>query len=762
MVEIDNEEKLIDSYPFLQYLKEDKSRYPHAKDMGYIDPDDLFLIGDSGGFLLNINIDDRFVDTHLFTEMADFFRANNGVYTYYKPGSIPYERLRKREEYRRKHGYTAKCRLVNGVKVDCHITGSMYNYLNYTVINMLNLNTINSSTSVNTAEKSNDFPRFIDAQFYTFACMKFAEDNGFNLLIDKTRRGGFSYIMAADTANCINLEPHKACIHVAFNSGYLTSNKGLTDFTISNLNFYENKTPFVRGILSSKAEDFKLGYKLPSGLIPPGSWDSAIYSVSAHRNANCAIGKDATKVKVEEVSTMDNFEEFMVVTEPAMRTGAYVTGTLYAWGTATQGNMQPFEFAFFNPMAQRFLHFENVWDRDSRGEICGYFKPYAWGLEGQIGDRYAMDKDGNSDLEMGLRIAIKERIAKKNASDSFKDYVNYLGQYALFPAESFSSTSENIFSSEELIMWQDQLMTNSTYRDIASDGMLFEDKKDNKVIFKSNARIKAEGGKFNVDYFDYIENVPIRASDHHHGCIRIWFNPLKSKVVKNGQVIEEVPKGLYTMSYDPVGINKDNKDITLKHSHNSIKVWMNPAPINNFMPALVAVYYGRPDRLEQADRIFYLLAKYYNCIGTAGVETNRGETVNNFTKWKATKYLAKGLDTIWNKSGVPNEKDSYGIVIADGNVKLQGLRLLQEMLYSVVGKDTSGNDIYFFHRIYDLPTILELIKWNDKGNFDRVSEMIVKAIDWHKTDIESLKELEHKKKIKNKNVKKDILSREWY
>ena len=85
MVELDNEEKLIDSYPFLQYLREDKSRYTHAKDAGYTDPDDLFLIGDSGGFLLNINEEDRFVDTYLFTEMADFFRANNGVYTYYKP-----------------------------------------------------------------------------------------------------------------------------------------------------------------------------------------------------------------------------------------------------------------------------------------------------------------------------------------------------------------------------------------------------------------------------------------------------------------------------------------------------------------------------------------------------------------------------------------------------------------------------------------------------------------------------------------------------
>ena len=41
-------------YAFLDYINEDKSRYKHAKDCGFIDPNDLFLIGDSGGFLLNI------------------------------------------------------------------------------------------------------------------------------------------------------------------------------------------------------------------------------------------------------------------------------------------------------------------------------------------------------------------------------------------------------------------------------------------------------------------------------------------------------------------------------------------------------------------------------------------------------------------------------------------------------------------------------------------------------------------------------------
>ena len=126
-------EKYIKDYPFLQYINEDKSHYKHAKDAGYDDPDDLFLIGESGGFLLNIQPEDKFVNTYLFTEMADFYRKNK-KYTFYKEDSIPHRQLRKREEYRRKHGFTAPCLLRNGKVQDVRITGSHYNFLNYTLM----------------------------------------------------------------------------------------------------------------------------------------------------------------------------------------------------------------------------------------------------------------------------------------------------------------------------------------------------------------------------------------------------------------------------------------------------------------------------------------------------------------------------------------------------------------------------------------------------------------------------------------------------
>lgn len=761
MAENNSVEELIRTYPFLQYINEDKSRYTHAKDAGYDDPDDLFLIGDSGGFLLNINPGDKFVNTRLFTEMADFYRANKQKYTNYKEDSIPYRQLRKREEYRRKHGFTAPCLYRNGKIQNVRITGNHYNFLNYTLMEQLNTKAVKHNTKASTGSKVYDFSKFIDAQFWTWHVEDFAKRNGFHVIIDKTRRGGFSYMMAAKTANTLNLNPRKVVIHVAADKKYLTSTGGLTDFSINNLRFFETKSPFVRGILSTDKENFRLGFKLPNGVTSPKSWNSALFSVSAMNNPNCAIGKDAVEVNVEELSEMENFDEFMSVTEPAMRTGSYITGMLCCWGTATAGNMQVFEQNFYSPKSFGFMPFENVWDKDSRNQVCGYFKSYAWGLQGQIGDRLAMDADGNSDLEMGLRIAHQERTNKKKTAKTFADYINYLGQYALMPSESFSSTTENIFSSEELMAWEERLRTDNSFK-FYSDGWLFDI--NGKIEFKTNARIEAEGGKHNVDYWDWIEGVPRKGHEHPHGCIRKWFNPMQIQYMsKDGKLLLGTPPGLYSISYDPVGVNKENKAITNKHSHNSIEVWMNPHACNGFKTALVCAYYGRPEKLEEADRVCWYLARYYNCVGTTGVEVNRGETVSNFSKWKALKYLMKDPVQIWDTSLKSSIASSYGVTIGDGPKKLEGLRLLKEMLYSVIGKDEQGNDIKLYQTIYSYQHILELKKWNTLGNFDRVSSMIIRGLQHRLADLEAAKQLTHRKKLKDtESNSNNILHRDWF
>lgn len=746
-------------YPFLEYIEEpDKEKkYKKASDCGWYDPHNNFLIGDSGGFLLNIR-PGKFVNTELFNEAARTYQAT-GRYTQFKVDSIPHRQFRRRECDRRRNGFSAPCwQNPDGSIEDVWITGGHYNFLNYTRMERTDESSVIVTEHGATAKKIYSFPSFIDAQFWTWQIIEFCRRNGLHLIIDKTRRGGFSYIMAADSSNEVNLSKHKVVIHVAADNKYLIKQGGLSDFAVNNLKFFEEKTPFKRGIYSPTTDSFKLGYRMKNGVEADDSWSSSLLSVSANNNPDCAIGKDAVTIKVEELSTMQNFDEFMNVTEPTMTVGTRTTGTLMAWGTATAANMQIFEQNFYNPRAFGFMAFENVFDNDARNEVCGFFKSYAWGLEGEIDGVKGFDEDGNSNLRIGLKLAARERIEKKKTAKTFAEYLNYLGQRALFPAESFSSASENIFSSEALNKFEDKLRVDNSYK-FYTDGELFEDG-TKKIYFKSNARIRIENPDMKT--YDYIQGVPRRGNEDPHGCIRVWFAPEYEETYIGDRLIRSILPGTYVAVYDPVGIDKDKKEITDRHSHNSIFVIEMPRERNGFKPKLCAAYYGRTERLEEADEKFYRLCKWYNCIGTGIVEINRGETVSNFRKWKATKYLGYEPLYVWDSAVKEKVSTSYGYNIGSGPKKLDGLRLLKEFLYEVIGKNEFGEDIYVFERFLDYQTILELKKFNAEGNFDRISSLILLGIYWKSIDIKGKRELASRKKVTEENDKTDIFNRQWF
>lgn len=746
-------------YPFLEYIEEpDKEKkYKKASDCGWYDPHNNFLIGDSGGFLLNIR-PGKFVNTELFNEAARTYQAT-GKYTQFKVDSIPHRQFRRRECDRRRNGFSAPCwQNPDGSIEDVWITGGHYNFLNYTRMERTDESSVIVTEHGATAKKIYSFPSFIDAQFWTWQIIEFCRRNGLHLIIDKTRRGGFSYIMASDSSNEVNLSKHKVVIHVAADNKYLIKQGGLSDFAVNNLKFYEEKTPFKRGIFSPTADSFKLGYRMKNGVEADDSWSSSLLSVSANNNPDCAIGKDAVTIKVEELSTMQNFDDFMNVTEPTMTVGTRTTGTLMAWGTATAANMQIFEQNFYNPRAFGFMAFENVFDNDARNEVCGFFKSYAWGLEGEIDGVKGFDEDGNSNLRIGLKLAARERIEKKKTAKTFAEYLNYLGQRALFPAESFSSASENIFSSEALNKFEDKLRVDNSYK-FYTDGELFEDG-TKKIYFKSNARIRIENPDMKT--YDYIQGVPRRGNEDPHGCIRVWFAPEYEETYIDDRLVRAILPGTYVAVYDPVGIDKDKKEITDRHSHNSIFVIEMPRERNGFKPKLCAAYYGRTERLEEADEKFYRLCKWYNCIGTGLVEINRGETVSNFRKWKATKYLGYEPLYVWDSAVKEKVSTSYGYNIGSGPKKLDGLRLLKEFLYEVIGKNEFGEDIYVFERFLDYQTILELKKFNAEGNFDRISSLILLGIYWKSIDIKGKRELASRKKVTEDNDKTDIFNRQWF
>ena len=65
----------------------------------------------------------------------------------------------------------------------------------------------------------------------------------------------------------------------AADSKYVTDPGGLSDFAINSLKFYEEKTPFKRGIFSPTIKAFKLGYRMKNGVEADDSWSSSLLLV---------------------------------------------------------------------------------------------------------------------------------------------------------------------------------------------------------------------------------------------------------------------------------------------------------------------------------------------------------------------------------------------------------------------------------------------------------------------------------------------------
>jgi len=721
---------------FFSFINEDKSRYKTATEAGYHDPYNDFLIGDSGGFLMNISF--QFTNTAALAPAGNYYLDNSKTYTDAEVDSPAHKKFRKREEYRREHGFTAPCKLMpDGSVQNLHITGEHYNFLNYVEILRLDY----ASIVKGTGKKKLLFPRFFDSQYWYYKCKQFAEDNGYHTIVNKTRRAGFTYMEGKGGANYINLFPNQTVLLAAFDKKYVTKGNSIASLALQQLEFYENHTPFKRGIISRDLENIQLGYKDKRGT--KKGWLSSMLAVSTGpKNPDAAIGKDAQRIKVEELGNMPNFDEFMTQTEPTTRTGSFTTGNITGFGTVNSDNEtnELFEANFKNPAKWGFMPMENVWDDNCRHLTCGFFKPFWWGLEGVYKGEFAMDLDGNSNFEIAKEIVRIERENKWANKKTLKDYVDYCGQYANNPEEAFSNATANIFTSAALDfqikrLKEDKLM--HFYR----DGKLIDN--GTEIELKINERLLAAGEPFH----EFIEWFGATKKDKdNHGCFREFFPPHK--------INDKIPDNLYRIWSDPFGVDKKAKDLDRYNSLGCFYVYMRA---NTLLPSIgdkiVGVYVGRPDTMYEYDEILLLASKRYNA--QVLTENDRGETIPNFRTMKATARLVKEPNFAWDTNIQGAMGRTYGVSVGTSSRKLAGIQALYEYEYEKRGKDEHGNQLYNLHYNYDLPYLLELKAWRLDGNFDRVSSKTVGMFDMKQLAFDNIP-------VKTNARKKSVFSRKWY
>ncbi len=722
--------------PFIDYLCEDKSKYLKASEgISYItnkplyDPDNDFLIGNSGGILMNIDF--IVINIERLSKAADTF-DEYGTYCDYDPSTPAYESFWQRETSRRKKGVFIKAKLYykdipkffdanttdeerESLLQPLRITGAHYTYLNYGRIERTPNDKERARLKREGAEHVETvmgFPRYWDGDYWNFKIDEFIANNKFHLTKAKARRKGFSYKRGSQAANTINLFPNVTVTLAADQLAYLTD-KGATTFMAKKcLDHFEEHTFWKRGYISEAIDDILMGYRVSTKGLKNFGWLSNLYSVAIGKNESAAVGKKAIEIDFEEAGKCPNLQKALDVTLSNTESGAISVGTIRVYGTGgTKGaNWAAFSKAFYNPKMNKMLCMENVWDINKRHEVCGFFFPQVWDCEPYV-------ERGNSIIFTAYAWDKQDKENHFHNNDS-ETHIIYKAQRANTPAEAFINTTENMFASPELNLHVSDLINDNATRFFQDGWIVVNDLgNSNKAEFIPKAEcIKRDifgKGRFH----EFVNQVPHGSRDDTHGCVRMYYRPF----LVNG----EVPKDLYFVSVDAYKVDKAQKDVTDKHSLYSAQVWMRSNTITPYpnQKLLVCEYIGRLDTMEQNDIVTMGMCLMYNaeCCPEAGT----GETVSNFIKYKLRRYLMLDpTNANTRKLTNPNNND-YGIVIGDGDKKYNGLRMLKEFIYEPLSYTADGKPIRRLKSISSVRLLLECQRFTAEGNFDHISAAIV-------------------------------------
>lgn len=737
--------------PFIDYILEDKESYkPLSSSIcrftgkPWIDRDNDFLIGESGGVLMKIDF--VFVGTEIFSRVADFYEKH-GCYCLEPDDSPNAIKFWQREMDRRVKGVQAYCKLYIkdisaylAAKSDAErkallhkvrITGDHYNYLNYGRIerapNEKERKQLDKEGrfKVNTVE---GFPRFWDGDYWNFKIDELIANNSCNLCKAKARRKGFSYKRGSQAANTINANKNVTVTLAADQMDYLTE-KGATSYMVKvNLDWYEDKTYWRRGYLSENFDKgIELGYKKSKEGQKAFGFRSKLLSVAIGKNESAAVGKKAIETDFEEAGKCPNLQKALDVMMSNSESGAMRIGTIRVYGTGgTKGaNWEAFSNCFYNPGKNDMLPMENIWDANSRHAVCGFFFPQIWDYEPFI-------EDGNSLLFASW----KDDYDKKRGAEKEKDageYNIYVGQRANSPNEAFTNTQENIFHSPELTNHINAIKYDKSNH-FYEDGWYILD--DGRVRFVTKQEC-IERAIFGSDRFhEYITDVPHNSKTDVHGCIREFYSPIPND------------GSLYFISYDPYRVDKNKEEVSTKNSLASFQVWMRTNSKTPYMgKRLVASYCGRLDTMEAVDKLVLYACLRWNC--KVLYEAGTGELVTNFKKWGYRDKLLKDPSSYINRSVDGPRITGYGIVIGDGDIKLEGMRMVRDFLYEIVGKTSDDTPIYRFNQIYDISFLLELDRFIFGRNADRLSSAIVAMFEFRKDSLLLEREANSKSKTNN-------------
>lgn len=675
------------------------------------------------------NPDGIWINTEVFREEARKFQKY-GTYCLDPWGSPDWFSYWQEQRNRIIYGYTS-----GGVK----ITGDHYFYLNFCPILKVEDTTLKKSSKVT------DFPDFWDGDYNYFWAREIAFNGivdglgvqtefvetcrfhaktmpeaeahkkaleklfaglqlevkievdylngGYNLIVGKSRRKGYSYKNAAIAVKNYLCYPKALTIFGAYEKRFLFP-KGIFTMATNYLNFINANTAWVYpkdGVdkmdhVKALTIEYRNGVKVETGFL------SEIMALTFKDNADAARGKDARDVIFEESGAFGSpglLKAAYKATEDCVMAGDIKTGMITVFGTSgdMEGGTADYSEMHSNPLRFGMLPFQNIWDEDSEDMKCGFFHPINWNMEGYY------DAQGNSDREGAKQVELANRKLLLDNGATSADIQQRMQEKPLGPFEAFGMVSTNNFPVLELKRQLEIVKAKNLHMIMGTPVKLFYDYEIKKV--------KAEpilDGSANVIYRQKPDNTSLE------GCPVIYEYPA------------EVPqRGAYKIGYDPYR-QAQGTSLAAIYVYKSVIIGERTKRI------IVAEYIGRPGEADDVNYIARLFAELYNT--TIMHENEVTHVKDYFRRRKQLHYLAYQPDEVIKKN-VKNSKVNrlYGCHMND-QLKDAGEKYIKSWLLDVQDYDDEGFPIRALDQIYSIGLLEELIGYNRKGNFDRVMALM--------------------------------------
>lgn len=673
------------------------------------------------------------INTSCFKEVGSFF-SKNGYYCPDPWGSPDWKDFWQRERNRCLTGYT-----VGGAS----ITGDHYFYLNYCPIQKV------EDTTKKTSRKITEFPDFWDGDYNYYWSRQIARsgivgslklrgsdislivdpqkleedyvinlpskekaeelkklldtlylevkivpehlEGGYNLIVGKSRRKGYSYKNSSIAANNFFHRRNSYTMFMAYDKKYLFP-KGIFGMSKDYINFINDQTGWSmpsdvvdrQDHIKASYIDYKNGIKLEKG------FKSEIQAISFKDDPDKGRGKDAYDIIGEEVGAWGSpggLKDALNAMQDSVKAGNIKTGMITFFGTSgdIEGGTADFASMHNRPLANEFLPFYDVWGQHPE-KVEGFFHPTHWNMEGYY------DKQGNSNLEAAKQAELLHRESMKNNGATSLELQSRMQEHPLDSAEAFSIISFNNFPVVEL---KNQLEKVKAKKLNKVKGVPVE------LYYVGAQCLSKPILDGSIEPISSLMDLPL----DRRGCVVIYEQPIIG-----------IEKGTYKIGYDPV--RQDNGT-----SLAGIIVYKSVHVGSVYHSIIVAEYIGRLESPDDIDHVAEKLADYYN---TTIMHENEVTGVKNyFRRKKRLNLLAHQPDKVISKNIAKSEVARvYGCHMTEG-LKDAGERYVKDWLIEIVDYDENGDPIRNLDRIYSIRLLEELIAYNRKGNFDLVSALFM-------------------------------------